>query len=586
MVTQLNPVLTLRYGGVEFSLIPSGSGQAIFEQLASVVHGGTPSGGGGRGGGTTTTTGGEHHDDQQQQPPAAGVLWRLVNFTGTLRVVASARTSETPADAPDGAAASASAAVPGRTASSLASSVSPHRRGESTGTHAGKKARVPVVSSTKGQRRAAVGGGGGGDGLPQGTKKGAASALASTIMPKKQRQTSIVAFAMGAGKGSKRLAPASATATAAARSGDGMDSNDDESGEQPTAKKSRRASSTGTKPSEEGPKEEAKLSSRPGVGGATGVGKENESASKEEGGEEQEEEEENSQLTLLGQDEGSFPPLSQETATTSSASNPATARDLLMAGALAATDEDLAASDSITSNTMGTIQHIMDTAQSQATETGIWTDEGDESDRSFPTQDDEEMNEEHLETARRWPTDGCEAPKEESRVPTETPPSEALAPESGSTGSTVEDESAVGVPTVSETDVPRVSLGDTPVKGRTSADAGEPLDDPTTVAPPETQDATPPPPPLAPCPRWGHTLTSIGNHKLVLYGGQTLVAASADGGAALVPTTLNDVMVYDSAEQTWFQPYNCQGTSHGKSRVSRVYRCSSRDVTSTNVTPS
>jgi Galactose oxidase, central domain len=224
---------------------------------------------------------------------------------------------------------------------------------------------------------------------------------------------------------------------------------------------------------------------------------------------------------------------------------------------------------------MGTIQRIMDNAQSQATEAGLWTDEGEESNRSFPTQeeqlgDKEEEEEEDLETAvadkaGMLAMDGVlEESKEDLDAPTRTEPIPALPRETEcpeGVGDVVGEVAAA--PPGPAVDVPRVSIGDTPPKGRTHASTDDALEVPAVLAPPATRTiATPQAPPLAPCPRWGHTLTSIGNHKLVLYGGQTLV--EADGGSGphpLLPTTVNDVMVYDSAEKVWFQPYNCQGTS-------------------------
>jgi hypothetical protein len=212
MVTQQDPVLTLRYGGVEFSLIPSGpgGGQAIFEQLEHVAHDGIDAGNRADGG---TTTGGndDHHhqqqQQQQQQQSPAGVLWRLVNFTGTLRVVDSAQTSE-PAAAPANAGGAPRPAPvvapppprqqqqqqqpppPPPSLSSTLTSLSPYRDDES-GTHAGI-GRVPVVSSTKGERS----GGSGGGSVPKGTKS--AAAAKPTAKPQKQRQTSIAAFAVRA----------------------------------------------------------------------------------------------------------------------------------------------------------------------------------------------------------------------------------------------------------------------------------------------------------------------------------------------------------------------------------------------------
>lgn len=60
-----------------------------------------------------------------------------------------------------------------------------------------------------------------------------------------------------------------------------------------------------------------------------------------------------------------------------------------------------------------------------------------------------------------------------------------------------------------------------------------------------------------PTPRWAHTLTEIDNHRLVLYGGQTFGCTSSS--PLSFPQTLQDVLVYDPVNQTWFQPYNCEG---------------------------
>lgn len=56
----------------------------------------------------------------------------------------------------------------------------------------------------------------------------------------------------------------------------------------------------------------------------------------------------------------------------------------------------------------------------------------------------------------------------------------------------------------------------------------------------------------APCARWGHTLTDIGNGRLLLYGGQTIDHKSG-------PRTLHDVHIYDMEKSHWFEPFNCQG---------------------------
>ncbi len=55
-----------------------------------------------------------------------------------------------------------------------------------------------------------------------------------------------------------------------------------------------------------------------------------------------------------------------------------------------------------------------------------------------------------------------------------------------------------------------------------------------------------------PMPRWGQSLTMIGDNRLLLYGGQAFESAS-------FPPTLSDVHVYDLAQRVWHQPVNCDG---------------------------
>lgn len=55
-----------------------------------------------------------------------------------------------------------------------------------------------------------------------------------------------------------------------------------------------------------------------------------------------------------------------------------------------------------------------------------------------------------------------------------------------------------------------------------------------------------------PSPRWGHTLTALGDdHRLILYGGQTIEDQR--------PQTLDDLYIYDARTQQWCQPVNCHG---------------------------
>jgi N-acetylneuraminic acid mutarotase len=58
------------------------------------------------------------------------------------------------------------------------------------------------------------------------------------------------------------------------------------------------------------------------------------------------------------------------------------------------------------------------------------------------------------------------------------------------------------------------------------------------------------PPPSA---RWGHTVTSIGNYKCVVYGGQGYHPESS------LPHTLNDLHVYDMKKESWFKPFSGDG---------------------------
>jgi len=55
-----------------------------------------------------------------------------------------------------------------------------------------------------------------------------------------------------------------------------------------------------------------------------------------------------------------------------------------------------------------------------------------------------------------------------------------------------------------------------------------------------------------PCPRWGHTMTTLKNDRLLVYGGQ-----SFDGtGKSII---LSDVHVYDPKKKSWEKPINCRG---------------------------
>jgi len=55
-----------------------------------------------------------------------------------------------------------------------------------------------------------------------------------------------------------------------------------------------------------------------------------------------------------------------------------------------------------------------------------------------------------------------------------------------------------------------------------------------------------------PGPRWGHTMTALGTDKFLIYGGQ----AFDDNG----PKTLSDVYIFESKQNKWIKPYNCEGS--------------------------
>lgn len=74
-----------------------------------------------------------------------------------------------------------------------------------------------------------------------------------------------------------------------------------------------------------------------------------------------------------------------------------------------------------------------------------------------------------------------------------------------------------------------------------------PESSPVTTIPVTGQD-----PPVS---RWGHTLTSIDNNRIVLYGGQTYDEKT------LYPITLTDLYVYDIPKNIWFKPYNSVSNS-------------------------
>jgi N-acetylneuraminic acid mutarotase len=55
-----------------------------------------------------------------------------------------------------------------------------------------------------------------------------------------------------------------------------------------------------------------------------------------------------------------------------------------------------------------------------------------------------------------------------------------------------------------------------------------------------------------PGPRWGHTMTKIGQDRLLLYGGQTFDSETN------LPVTLKDLFVYNITDKSWFKPFGCE----------------------------
>lgn len=60
---------------------------------------------------------------------------------------------------------------------------------------------------------------------------------------------------------------------------------------------------------------------------------------------------------------------------------------------------------------------------------------------------------------------------------------------------------------------------------------------------------------VAPCPRWGQTMTMITDTKFIVYGGQTLNPINDSA------KPLADLFVYDLLENIWSQPVNCDGVA-------------------------
>lgn len=56
-----------------------------------------------------------------------------------------------------------------------------------------------------------------------------------------------------------------------------------------------------------------------------------------------------------------------------------------------------------------------------------------------------------------------------------------------------------------------------------------------------------------PSARWAHTVTSIGQNRMLVYGGQTLDVETGR------PKILSDIHVYDSSKKIWYKPVNCEG---------------------------
>ena len=58
---------------------------------------------------------------------------------------------------------------------------------------------------------------------------------------------------------------------------------------------------------------------------------------------------------------------------------------------------------------------------------------------------------------------------------------------------------------------------------------------------------------VAPCRRWGQTMTMIDHRRLIVYGGQTIEKNTAK--------PLADLFVYDMMDGTWTQPIHCDGVA-------------------------
>ena len=62
---------------------------------------------------------------------------------------------------------------------------------------------------------------------------------------------------------------------------------------------------------------------------------------------------------------------------------------------------------------------------------------------------------------------------------------------------------------------------------------------------------------VAPCPRWGQTMTMIDHRRFIIYGGQTIMEQHGSSSAA----PLADLFVYDLMDGSWSRPINCDGVA-------------------------
>jgi hypothetical protein len=64
---------------------------------------------------------------------------------------------------------------------------------------------------------------------------------------------------------------------------------------------------------------------------------------------------------------------------------------------------------------------------------------------------------------------------------------------------------------------------------------------------------------VAPCPRWGQTMTMIDHRRFIIYGGQTIMEEQHGSSSTAVP--LADLYVYDLMDGSWSRPINCDGVA-------------------------